>query len=151
MQNCTFSMDVMKFDCFNCISSRSALCLSQFQLGASPRQPPGISSKNLPGGWDLTLKSCPGAGNSARAGILLKGILPRLSVNLLVLLSHIPYKNVRNFSWPVYLKFSLGYGYPHPNDYDYVRRFVRVLVLLVINTGCLKKLLKNVDFQFKLC
>ena len=26
--------------------------------------------------------------------------------------------------------------------YDYVERFVRVLVLLVINTGCLKKLLK---------
>ena len=24
-------------------------------------------------------------------------------------------------------------------DYDYVKRFVRVLVLLVINTGCLKK------------
>ena len=36
--------------------------------------------------------------------------------------------------------------------YDYVKRFVRVLVLLVINTGCPKKLLKNgehciVDFQ----
>ena len=34
------------------------LCLSQFQLGTSPGQPPGISSKNLPGGsrfdfWDL--------------------------------------------------------------------------------------------------
>ena len=27
-------------------------------------------------------------------------------------------------------------------DYDYVKRFVCVLVLLVINTGCLKKLLK---------
>ena len=26
--------------------------------------------------------------------------------------------------------------------YDYVKRFVRVLVLLVINTGCPKKLLK---------
>ena len=41
-------------------------------------------------------------------------------------------------------------------DYDSVKRFVRVSVLLVINTGCLKKLLKNgehhiVDFQFKLC
>ena len=40
--------------------------------------------------------------------------------------------------------------------YDYVKHFVRVLVLLVINTGCAKKLLKNgehyiVDFQFKLC
>ena len=41
-------------------------------------------------------------------------------------------------------------------DYGYVKRFVRVLVLLVINTGCLKKIAKNgehhiVDFQFKLC
>ena len=40
-------------------------------------------------------------------------------------------------------------------DYDYVEHLVLVLVLLVINTGCLKKLLKNgehhiVDFQFKL-
>ena len=26
----------------------------------SPGQPPGISSKNLPGGRDLTFKSCPG-------------------------------------------------------------------------------------------
>ena len=41
-------------------------------------------------------------------------------------------------------------------DYDYVKRFVPVSVLLVINTGCLKKLTKNgehyiVNFQFKLC
>ena len=41
-------------------------------------------------------------------------------------------------------------------DYDYAKRSVRALVLLVINTGCLKKLLKNgehqiVDFLFKLC
>ena len=40
--------------------------------------------------------------------------------------------------------------------YDYVKHFVRVLVLLVINTGCLKKILENgehyiVDFQFNLC
>ena len=28
-------------------------------------------------------------------------------------------------------------------SYDYVKHFVRVLVLLVINTGCLKKFLKN--------
>ena len=46
------------------------LCLSQFQLGTSPGQPPGISSKTLPGGRDLTFESCPGAGNSTRAGIL---------------------------------------------------------------------------------
>ena len=45
----------------------------------------------------------------------------------------------------LYLKFSLGYGYPHLllfKGYDSVERFVRVLVLLVINTGCPKKLLK---------
>ena len=40
--------------------------------------------------------------------------------------------------------------------YDYVKRFVRVLVLVVLNTGCPKKTAKNgehciVDFQFKLC
>ena len=39
---------------------------------------------------------------------------------------------------------------------DYVKNFVRVLVLLVINTGCIKKFLKNgeqyiVDFQLNLC
>ena len=38
----------------------------------SPRQPPGISSKHLPGGRDLTFESCPGAGNSTRTGILWK-------------------------------------------------------------------------------
>ena len=37
-----------------------------------PEQPLGISSKNLPGGQDLTLESCPGAGNSTRTGILWK-------------------------------------------------------------------------------
>ena len=56
-------------------------------------QPPGISSKKLPGGLGFDFESCPRAGNSTRAGIL----------------------------W----KFK-------------VKRFVRVLVLLVINTGCLK-------------
>ena len=34
--------------------------------------PPGISSKTLPGGRDLTFESCPGAGNSTREGILWK-------------------------------------------------------------------------------
>ena len=33
-------------------------------------------------------------------------------------------------------------------EYDYVERFVRVLVLLVINTGCLKRLLKNRNITF---
>ena len=42
-------------------------------------------------------------------------------------------------------------------SYDYVKHFVRVLVFLVINTGCLKKIPKKflkhyvVDFQFNLC
>ena len=42
-------------------------------------------------------------------------------------------------------------------NYDYVKHFVRVLVLLVINTGYLKKFLKLgnttliVDFHFNLC
>ena len=40
--------------------------------------------------------------------------------------------------------------------YGSVKRFVRVLVFLVINTGCFKKIFKNgehhfADFQFKLC
>ena len=56
-----------------------------------PGQPPGVSSKKLPGGSGFDFQKCPGAGNSTRAGIL----------------------------W----KFK-------------VKRFVRVLVLLVINIGC---------------
>ena len=47
-----------------------SLCLSQFQLGTSTGQPPGISSKNYPGGRDLTFESCSGPGNSSRARIL---------------------------------------------------------------------------------
>ena len=48
----------------------------------------------------------------------------------------------------LYLKFSLGYimlihTYFCTKGYDYVKRFVRVLVLVVINTGCPKKLLKT--------
>ena len=75
-----------------------------------PGNPRGLARKNCPGGRDLTFESCPGAGNSTRAGIL----------------------------W----KFK-------------VKRFVRVSVLLMINTGC-PKIAKlngehhNVDFQFKL-
>ena len=45
------------------------LCLSQFQLGTSPR---GLAQKNCPGGQDLTFESCPRAGNSTRTGILWK-------------------------------------------------------------------------------
>ena len=58
------------------------LCLSQFQLGTSPGQPPGISSKNLPGGRDLALESCPEAGNSKKAGNLWK-----MKVNIIFIVS----------------------------------------------------------------
>ena len=33
---------------------------------------PGVNSKNLPGGRDLTFESCPGAENLTRTGILWK-------------------------------------------------------------------------------
>ena len=58
-----------------------------------PGNPRGLAKKDCPGGRDLTFESCPGAGNSTRAGILWK------------------------------LK---------------VKRFARLLVLLVINRGCPK-------------
>ena len=41
------------------------------------------------------------------------------------------------------------YTYFCTKGYDYVERFVRVLVLLVINTGCLKKLLKMGNTAFR--
>ena len=43
--------------------------LCQFQLGTSPGQPLGISSKAFLGELDLTFESCPGAGNSTRTRI----------------------------------------------------------------------------------
>ena len=44
----------------------------------------------------------------------LNGIFPGLWVNILVLLSHIPYKKSEELPLAcLYLKFSLGYGYPH--------------------------------------
>ena len=45
----------------------------------------------------------------------------------------------------LYWKFSLGYGYPSyfcTKGYDYVKPFVFVLILLVINTEFPKRLLK---------
>ena len=64
----------------------------------------------------------------------------------LVLLSHIPYKKSEELPLAcLYLKFSsLWLSTPTfcIKGYDYVKSFVRVLVLLVINTGCPKKLLK---------
>ena len=74
------------------------------------------------------------------------GTFPGLCVNFLVLLSHIPCKKSEELPLAcLYLKFSLGYGYPHLllyKGYVHVKRFVPVLVLVVINTGCPKKLLK---------
>ena len=41
--------------------------------GYIPRATPGDwLKKTCPGGWNLTFESCPGAGNSTRAGILWK-------------------------------------------------------------------------------
>ena len=34
--------------------------------------PQGLAQKHCPEGWDLTFKSCPGAGTSTRAGLLWK-------------------------------------------------------------------------------
>ena len=88
-----------------------------------PGNPRGLAQKNLPGGRDLTFESCPGTGNTTRAEILWKmklklhkkgekkiefltinGIFPGLSVNFLVLLTHIPYliKDLRSCPWLVY-------------------------------------------------
>ena len=50
-----------------------------------PGNPRGLAQKDCPGGRDLTFESCPGAGNSTRAGILWKLKVKRF-VRLLVLL-----------------------------------------------------------------
>ena len=143
-----------------------------------PCNPHWISSKNLPGARDLTFESCPGAGNSTRAGILWKikvklqknsvdqiftgenkketsrifdlfrdiGVFPGLWVNFLVLLSQILYKKPEELPLVCLFEVFTGLWLSIPTfcikGYDYVKRFVRVLVLSVINTGCLKKLLK---------
>ena len=55
------------------LEEAATLCLSQFQLGTSPPgNPRGLAQKHCPGGRDLTFESCPGAGNSTKAGILWK-------------------------------------------------------------------------------
>ena len=46
--------------------------------------------------------------------LFLNEIFPGLWVNFLVLLSHIPYKKSEELPLAcLYLKFSLGHGYPH--------------------------------------
>ena len=49
----------------------SFLCLSQFQMGTSPRATPlGLAKKTCQEGRYLIFESCPGAANSTRAGIM---------------------------------------------------------------------------------
>ena len=96
--------------------------------------------------------------NFSRFRCFLNGIFPGLWVNFLVLLSHVPYKKSEELPLAcLYLKFHLIVViHTYFCTKGYVKRFVRVLVLSVINTGCPKKIAKNgehciVDFQFKLC
>ena len=50
----------------------------------------------------------------SRFTCFVNGIFPGLWVNYLVPLSHIPYKKSEELPLVcLYLKFSLGYGYPH--------------------------------------
>ena len=50
----------------------------------------------------------------SRFTCFVNGIFPGLGVNYLVLLSHITYKKSEELPLAcLYLKFSLGYGYPH--------------------------------------
>ena len=90
-----FNETMSKFlsDCRKNVSCQNVLLRLMSQSIPTGYIPPVSSSKRLPGGRDLTFESCPGAGNSTRAGILWK------------------------------LK---------------VKRFVSLLVLLVINRGCPK-------------
>ena len=116
-----------------------------------PPPPPALAQKTCPRGRDLTFESCPGAGNSTRAGILwkMKLKLQKNSVDQIFTgenkISRIFYlfrglhctcfffngtflvcgsifwlcchtyltKNLRSCPWLVYLKFLLGYCYPH--------------------------------------
>ena len=143
-----------------------------------PGQPPGISSKNLPGGRHLTFKSCPGAGNPTQAGILykMKVKLQKIAwikflqvktktkqVEFLTIFevylfsqwnfassigqffgSAVTYTSQKSEEFPLAFLFEvfIGLWLSTPTfcikDYDYVKHFVRVVVLL----GCLKNLLK---------
>ena len=75
------------------------------------------------------------------------GVCPGPWVNLLCLLSYIPYKKSEELLPTCLFEVFTGLWLSTPTfcikGYDYVKHFVRVLVLLVINTGCLKKFLKN--------
>ena len=83
---------------------------------------------------------------------------PCLWVSCLVLLSHIPYKKSEELSlacsYEVFTELWLSTPTFCIKGCDYVKHFVRVLVLSVINTGCLKFLKHGVhyiaDFPFNL-
>ena len=74
------------------------------------------------------------------------GIFPGLWVNFLVMLSYIPYKKLEELLlaclFEVFIRLWLSASTFCIKGYDYVEHFVRVLVLLVINAGCLQKFLK---------
>ena len=73
--------------------------------------------------------------------------LPGLWVNFLVLLSHIPCRKSEELPLACLFEVFTGSWLSTSTfcikSYDYVKHFVRVLVLLVINTGCLKKISKK--------
>ena len=77
----------------------------------------------------------------------LNGIFPSLWVNFLFCCN--TYLNKKSAELPLACLFEVSTELwlftPtfYIKGYDYVKRFVRVLALLVINTGCLKNLLKH--------
>ena len=72
---------------------------------------------------------------------------PGLWVNFLVLRTHIPYKTSEELPLGCLFDVVTGLWLSIPtsciNGYDYVKGFVRVLVLLVINTGSPKNCQKR--------
>ena len=77
-------------------------------------------------------------------------MFPGLWVNFLV---HIPYKKSEELSLACLFEVFTGLLLSTPTfcikSYDYAKHFVRVLVLLVINTGYLKKFLKYGDHYLR--
>ena len=83
----------------------------------------------------------------SRFTCFLNWTVPGLWVDFLVLLSYIPYKKSEGVALGLFMfEVFTGLWLSTPTfcikGYDYVKRFVLVLVLLVMNTGCPKKLLK---------
>ena len=54
------------------IAGSSNVSVNSNWVHPPPGNPRGLAQKHCPGGRDLTFDSCPGAGNSTRAGILWK-------------------------------------------------------------------------------